>query len=637
MSARRVLLAAVFSLATGLFWAQAPGVPDAGLRAEAQGRWEDAVTAYRQVILQNPNRPDLWVRVADIRAKQGQPGEAAAALEEASRLSPGDDFLLFKLSQAYAVDARPKEAQAAIRRALAIKPAEPDYLRAAGEIASWNADYSTARDCYTRLLQVAPGDPTALLGLARVQMWSGKLDDAVCSMNKYLEGHPGDKVAWMLLAQAETWRGNYPAAMKVLDRFRKDFGETDDYVRQKALVLVLARRSQDALVILDPLIHKAPDDFLLQYANTIALANGRRPDEAVKSLDTLARLKPGDPLANSARLYVLTPLKSWVRPGFLYSHDSDGVDISRFTLDASFQVNPATQMVVGGERDRETAPVGSGLESPDNSAAYMNMGYVGFRHRFSPDVSLDATLGGAQVEGGSSSAVYTVGADFNPSDQVTLRLERLYGFYGVSPRALSLGIKQAANQFQVHADMGLTWHLDALAGYDTYSDGNERWELAIGPRASVLRTEAFNLDLGVRAWWFGFKDDMNNGYYDPNQYQRYAVTAYGYWKISDNDGLSIMLAPGLVKDSGIQHLQVRHRLRPGRGLRHLPQLVPRGEVSHIDNNRVASGAYQGTTGQISLLAVLRPGSPVPRESPGPHPGSGLGAGRGLLPQSFHPR
>ena len=64
-----------------------------------------------------------------------------------------------------------------------------------------------------------------------------------------------------------------------------------------------------------------------------------------------------------------------------------------------------------------------------------------------------------------------------------------------------------------------------------------------------MRNQLLNLDLGVSGRWYGFDQDPGNGYYAPSLYQRYALTAFTYWKISDDDGVSVAFSYGPYKDN----------------------------------------------------------------------------------------
>lgn len=45
-----------------------------------------------------------------------------------------------------------------------------------------------------------------------------------------------------------------------------------------------------------------------------------------------------------------------------------------------------------------------------------------------------------------------------------------------------------------------------------------------------------------------FDEELNNGYYDPERYQRYAATLFGYSKLSEDSGLSLVATAGFHKD-----------------------------------------------------------------------------------------
>src|SRR5512139_3896190 len=120
-------------------------IPDAGLRAEMQGQWADAVGIYKQALQANPAQAHLWERIADIRATQlKDPARAAEAMREAVKYAPADARLHYKLSQALAAAQQGPAALAAINRAVELEPGNASYLRARGELATWSGDYALA-------------------------------------------------------------------------------------------------------------------------------------------------------------------------------------------------------------------------------------------------------------------------------------------------------------------------------------------------------------------------------------------------------------------------------------------------------------------------------------------------------------
>lgn len=589
-----------------LLWTMAvlgqEGVPQAGLRAEMEGHWSEAVSIYRSVLAGHPNRADLWVRIAQIEGKEKHPSQAAEALEHAVALNPTDDALFFELSQAYAEGGNRQGALASVRKALALKPDEPRYLSAGVRLATWNDDYAYALELNRHLLLLNPADAQAQWELARLESFQGELDRSARDYAAYLKRYPHERQALMEYISVQTWRGDYAAAMALLERYRHDFGADQPYRDQKALVLALAKRSKEALAIAEPGLAAHPSDFTLASAKTIALANGRQPEEALQSLKTVEALQPNDPLAKGVRLFVTTPLRSTLEANAGYSHDSDDLSLWYYALEAKLALSPVTFVKVGGRWDGLSAQSGSGLEQLNGDGnSWQRSAWVGLSHRFSPAFALDLNLGGARIENGPTLTTYQVAADIQPADTVALRLTRSYGFYVISPRALSEDIRQTINRLDLHTDLGFLYHLDAEASFDTFSDGNRLWNIALAPRRQVLRTGHFNLDVGVRGWWFGFKEDPGHGYYAPNHYQRYALTLFGYWKIDDNDGIGVVLAPGALKDNTMGHFRfgIDASLEGTFGI--YRNWMLRVSLSHVDNNRVASGAYRGTSATAALV------------------------------------
>lgn len=247
----RLLLSSVLmSVSLAAFGADA--IPDAALRAEMEGRWNDAIKIYREVLQQNPARADLWQRLADIYGRQGDPAAAAEALEQASRYAPNDAKLFFRLSQAHATAKgnHDKPALAAIKRAVELDPKNVEYLRAQALIANWNADYALAVSSHARVLELVPGDAGATLGAARASVWKGDRNGAKKYYKVYVKVQPQDKVAFMEYIEVEAESGDYPAALAAGEVYRQRFGESLEYWLRMADLYALSGNdaaSADAL------------------------------------------------------------------------------------------------------------------------------------------------------------------------------------------------------------------------------------------------------------------------------------------------------------------------------------------------------------------------------------------------------
>jgi tetratricopeptide (TPR) repeat protein len=580
--------------------AGAQGVPPAGIQAEVARRWDDAIRIYRAVLAEDPGRVDLWLRIADIEAAVGRPERAAEALEAAARGAPGDAAIHARLSQAQAALDRPGPALVAISRAVALDPGNAEYLRARALIANWTGDYGAAEDSYRRLLARDPDDAPARLGLARARRFGGKLEGAVRDYREYVRRRRDDPAGRLELAQTEAYRGNYAGALRVLDAYRDDLGESQEAAAFRGRVLAWARRAEAALRVIDPLLARDPGNRGLEVSRTLALAAGRQLAEAAESLRTLERRAPDDREVKDLGRLLGTPLRSSVTPRLSFYSDSDQLRVLHAAVEGDLGIRPHLRLQAALETDDLRAPRGSGLEQRDGDRqARHARGSVGAVYQLGPALRLDARLGAADADGDRQLASYRVGLDAWVGDQWRFRIERDYGFYVISPRTVGLGIRRGANQAEVVWEPAIEYHVTVLAGHATFSDGNERWEVVVAPRRAVLRSQHLNLDLGLRAWWYGFDRDLDNGYYDPAFFQRYSVTAFAYWKLADNHGVSAIASLGAGKDDAARGFDFAGEalLAATFGIFSDWQLRLAAAYSY---NRLPSGAFDGVSASVAL-------------------------------------
>lgn len=593
-----LLLLTIMFLYPMTAWAQQ--LPPEGIQAEDSGQWEQALLIYRAELAIAPRRVDLWLRRSDVEARLGLKASAAESLQKAARLEPNNGHILFLLSKAYAQADQPVSALTAIEQAVKLDPVNVDYLRANAQLANWNTQYKRARDCYRRVLAITPDDDQSLLGLARSEAWSGEYDESAVNYREYTRRHSDAGEAYIEWARVESFRGNYSGAIEVLQEYHDRLGATERYYQEKARILAWAARPGDALAIISDRLETDPDNYELRVAHTVALANSQRPRAAMTSLDTLARLNPDRPETESLRQYVKTPLRPLIRPSFSYYRDSDNLSIFQEALTGEYSYKPELRLRFQMQADQLSAATGSGLDRINGAETARHFqGSIGLDYRLSAHLSLSGAAGAASTSRGEI-PTYQIGTEIRFTDQINVKLSREYRYYLVSPRTLDLGIKRGANRLELQWRPTIDYNLDASFSYDRLSDGNRRWEVAVAPRRAVLRRENFNLDLGVSTALLGFARNLNNGYYDPDLYQRYLFVAYGYWKITDNDGVSIIAALGAQKDN------LQPGFRPGGnaavegtfGIYRDWMLKVRGGFFY--NGRQASGAFRASSLEFSL-------------------------------------
>ena len=580
-------------------FAQSP-VPTAGLAAETAGEWAQALDVYKKALDREPHDASLWVRVADIEARLGNPERSAAALQHAVKETPADAALLHRLSQAYAVIDQPLAALDAIERALAVSPDSVDFLRARGTLATWVADYGRAQDSYRRLSRLQPEDHEVALSLARVSAWGGRTDAAVEAYGRYLRARPDAAPVWIELARTEAWRGNYGAALEHLEGYQKRFGKDEEYSREVAAVLARSGRPGKALDTLEPMLRQHPDDYDLNLTRTIALAMQRRSREASDALATVQRLQPDTRDTQSAERVVRATLASAADPGMTVYGDSSGLEVQRFAPRATVSLASGRTFAAGSEHEMLTARAGSELEQVGGGVdARHDQIWTSAAQQFGR-VTLRGRVGRARTAV-RDLTTYAIGADFTPLDGLNVSAERSSGFFVVSPRTVGLGLTHVSHRARLDWSPGVRYQIVADAQYQTLSDGNHRWEFTLSPRRSVARTERLNLDLGAVVTRLATTTNFDHGYYDPRRYEYYAVSAYPYWKIRESIGLGMSLALGTQRDDFSPGFRFGGNATGEAtiGIYHPWALKVTGGATF--NQRLGSGAFRGYGAGMSII------------------------------------
>lgn len=545
-------MVAFVALAPAALAAETPAVSDASLRAEAAGQWSEAVRLHRQQLAVEPARADLWLRIADIEIKAGNTNAAINALQSAARVAPSDASVHARLSQAYSVAGQPRPALEAIESALELAPNNTAYLIARAELANWLGKPAIAADSYRRVLDVKPDDPALKLLLARARAWNGELDKASRDYREYVGQHPDEAVPLMESARVEAWRGNFTRAIELMDQYERKFGDARLVQKEKARILASADRPRAAMQANDPLLLDAPQDFELQYTRSIALHYGNRLREATESVKTLEKQRPDSAEREGVRRLVETPLRPDVTASLRYYEDRDHLSIWHSEGSVVVPIQPETRLRAGVVFNELTADHGSGLENIDGTRqASHQKDWLGLQHFFTPSVWGEISGGYAETPHTSGMFAYGLELGARPVDSLRLGVTHDRDYLVVSPRAVSLGIKRRTTEAEVQWQPDLMYTVIASGAYDDYSDGNDRWGAILAPRRSVLRSERLNIDLGVRANWFGYSKNFDSGYYDPRTYQQYVATSFMYWKLSQESGINFILAGGVFKDDSM--------------------------------------------------------------------------------------
>jgi len=524
-------------------------VPYAGLKAEMEGRWDDAAKIYEKTVAADPSRLDLTLRLNDIYAELKDYKRAESSLNKALKHHPKNASLYAKLSQVLILDKRPVAALSTIDKAIALEPDNLEYLRTQASLANWSGDYALAVRSYQKILDNTK-DHQVLMQIALTNSWSGQLDIAAQSFKEYLALYPDEKKVYADYARTEIWRGNYPEAEKILNTYAERFGDDDDMRKIRADLYARAEWPNASHALYTPLLEKDPDDYMLNYTKTLALFYDQRPIEAIESLEKVERLQPQSKDSIDLRKFVTTRYRSKVKGSGFYLKDIDNIEHSIFSLYGTYYIDPNTSIYVGGEYDRLEASSSSAYINIDGTqSSDVTRKGIGISHRVNEYVEADLLLG--QEKGDDGSIPFgraEVRIDLH--DKSTLFLNASHGYYMISPRSVSMGVERTHTGALLELRPTLSDTILIQGEYDMFSsETNNRWSGLIAPRHAVVRRESWSMDLGIKAWLFGFDKNLDQGYYDPELFESYMGTVHANYRFSQDNELFIMGGAGMIRDS----------------------------------------------------------------------------------------
>ncbi|MFO7581156.1 tetratricopeptide repeat protein [Guyparkeria sp.] len=530
----------------------AQSVPPAAIEAEMNEDWSTAAAIYREALQADPSRVDLHRRLSDVLARDGQPVAAAEALDRAAAEEPEDVDLRLQASAAWAQADRPVRALAQCEAAAELEPGNLSILRTCSQQANWAGDVDAVVE-YRGAIHAITGADEDLKAYARALGGAGELDESVRLYQGYLQRHPEDPEALLDYATIETWRGDYARGHEVLRRYADVHGEDAGWAARMARLLAWAHRPTTARPLNDELLASDPDNYEHLYTRMLILRGEKRHSEAIEALEPLERLRPDSKDTRDAVRSTHAFLRSNVGIEAGWRDDADDISMRRFAVKGRWSLTPETYLYGRLEHRDIRAESGSpyvGVEG--DTSVDIEQGIVGARHRISPAVEVGGHVGAASISGGGGDrGLYGLYADLRPLDNLWVDLSATRSVWDISPKSASLGIALRDHRARIHWQPTLRHFLNAEVAHGRLSDGNRRDELYLNPYRAMLRSQHLNLDLGVSAHWQRFDETLDNGYYDPENYRRFAFTAVGYWKFSDDDGLSLSVSPGWHTDETI--------------------------------------------------------------------------------------
>ena len=391
----------------------------------------------------------------------------------------------------------------------------------------------------------AQADPSKA-DLAHLRMGEGNAEAAMLLMREHVAEHPGDGAARMDLARYLAWNGDYAQAERVLLADPAAASSPEGRALH-GYILAGAGRMRDARLQLEPLPVAGDVAFLANYSEALALALGTRPAMAQANVEAARRLQPGNKEVDDLEKRVWVRHASFLRFGLAHNWSSDELGSLQPTLWGEYAVNEGLRVTGELGHWRHGADDGSPYQAPDGDDVHEDRLLVGLRYAPTEYTEVGLAIGHSALEGDGTSLWRATGRVlFSDAFSASLLLER--DRVAASPRSLALGLTRTGGELNLHFTPDMNWTGDLWARTDDYSDDNTRTDWVVAVRRAAVRKPKLILDLGGVVEHLHYDHYSLNGYYAPDNYRRYGLTAHAYVGLGRERGLSLHAVLGRQRD-----------------------------------------------------------------------------------------
>ena len=394
--------------------------------------------------------------------------------------------------------------------------------------------------CFTTALP-ASAQPASLLERAREAARSDRNDQSARLFALYLRQHPNERRAILReYADQLIYSGNAERALPLLRevlRWSTDEAERSRAQHSYALALLWSDQHRQAARAYDEILASDPanEDALINRARALQWLG--RPDSASAAL---ARLPPH--LRNADRAQeIRRDLERNARPlTRLIAHSidqADGLEIHGLRLEQHLPLRSGASQAQAFFEHRRFR---------QDSAARISSYSPGLlvSHRATDWLQL-AGAAGLEIQRGSgvrrTEPVYEGSIALLPSDDLRFDLVTARRTLD-NLRSLQLGITTA--HYFASADYwpDPMWKLTVRGELTDYSDGNaRRWAQAEAERRLWRDPHLF---VGARATWFRFDERFDHGYFNPDSFRSFNLTARGWSKIGARSWIDLAASAG---------------------------------------------------------------------------------------------
>lgn len=274
--------------------------------AEQAGKTAEAIRLYREYLREHPNEFVALYNLGTLLIRAGQPREALQPLKHAQEVAPNRFEPSMAIANAHLLLNEPFAALDTLRSAETSGANMPEYwsLRAGIEAMLGDAKAVTSAQ---KARTLAPKRYDLAMQAAIILTTFGKYDDAAATYRDAAELNPGDPAPVLGRVRALLAAGKPQEAIEICRSSYQAFPTNAELAEQHALALLTLSKPAEGLSALDEAEVRGASRTLLAVARAECLQALKRSDEALSVLNSVIHERPDDSraLAARARLHLL--------------------------------------------------------------------------------------------------------------------------------------------------------------------------------------------------------------------------------------------------------------------------------------------------------------------------------------------
>ncbi|HZO89451.1 MAG TPA: tetratricopeptide repeat protein [Chthonomonadaceae bacterium] len=266
-----------------------------GRRLLAEGKAEEAASAFAREAAAQPGAIDPLVAQGRALLQAGRPVEALTPLEAALPQAPKSAEALAALGEVHYALGNSAQAEQAFRTAIQASPSSAAAYAGLAFVLADRYNYEAARQAATKAVQLAPGSGQAYLARGYVEDQAGNSAGAVQAYTRALQLEPDDGRAWELMAGVRTRIARQPQefarAEEALARAERLRPQSPLIPYYRGLLLSNQHKYSQAIPEFRRALDRSPELTDALYHLSVALAFAGQPAESARARARFERLR----------------------------------------------------------------------------------------------------------------------------------------------------------------------------------------------------------------------------------------------------------------------------------------------------------------------------------------------------------